>query len=44
MLSLCAFSAHGADFNNDGLGDVWGVVYNATGLTTTADSDGDGLR
>jgi uncharacterized protein (DUF1800 family) len=43
MMSLCACSAHGADFNNDGLSDVWGAVYNATGLTSAADSDGDGL-
>ncbi len=39
---LGASSGPAADFNNDGLSDVWGVVYNATGLTATADSDGDG--
>ena len=35
-------SSRAADFNNDGLGDVWGEVYSATGLTASADSDGDG--
>lgn len=31
-----------ADFNNDGLSDIWGVVYNATGVAASADSDSDG--
>lgn len=42
-LLLAGAQARAADFNNDGLGDVWGVVYNATGLTAAADTDGDGV-
>lgn len=38
----CAGICRAADFNNDGLSDIWGVVFNATSLTSTADSDGDG--
>lgn len=40
---LVGSAGSAADFNNDGLSDVWGVVYNATSLTATADADGDGL-
>lgn len=43
LLGLGCSAAPAADFNNDGLGDVWGLVYNATGLTAGADADGDGL-
>jgi hypothetical protein len=39
---LGVLSSPAADFNHDGLGDVWGELYSATGLTANADSDGDG--
>ena len=31
------------DFNLDGLGDVWTLVYEATNLAAAADTDGDGV-
>ena len=39
---LGVLSSPAVDFNHDGLGDVWGELYSATGLTANADSDGDG--
>jgi hypothetical protein len=35
LLGLGCAAAPAADFNNDGLSDVWGLVYNATGLTSS---------
>ena len=41
-LGLC-FHGHAAlDLDNDGLGDLWQMKYQADELSPTADSDGDG--
>ncbi len=45
VLSLVSFVAHAraADWNQDGLSDLWALFYDATNLVSHLDSDGDGV-
>ena len=41
---LClSFSARAADWDGNGLGDIWSLVHNATNVSAQLDSDGDGV-
>lgn len=46
ILAFCCLAcqhSRAADWNNDGLGDIWALVFNATNLTSSVDTDGDGV-
>ncbi|HMP74996.1 MAG TPA: DUF1800 family protein [Kiritimatiellia bacterium] len=42
-VASATYSARAADWNLDGLSDIWGYHYNATNLNAALDSDGDGV-
>src|ERR1041384_254564 len=42
VLTTCCSLRADTDFNHNGMGDVWELKYNASGLSTNADADGDG--
>src|ERR1700761_4857536 len=44
LFLLFAASSHAAiDLNGNGMSDVWEWLYNAVGVTPSADTDGDGF-
>jgi uncharacterized protein (DUF1800 family) len=43
LAMVCAGALHAADFNGDGLCDVWQARYHAFGLLPADDVDGDGF-
>src|SRR5437867_3241146 len=42
VLTTCCSLLADTDFNHNGMSDVWELKYNASGLSTNADTDGDG--
>src|ERR1041385_7263709 len=42
ILTTCCSLRADTDFNHNGMSDVWELKYNASGLSTNADTDGDG--
>src|ERR1043166_6236917 len=41
ILTTCCSLRADTDFNHNGMSDVWELKYNASGLSTNADNDGD---